>query len=93
LNLSKYGYQIDKQHNNKVTINHLLYIDDIKLFASNNQQLSSPFQITEIFSADIEMNFGIDKCKTCSIEKGKLTNHESFQLASERTNNTGNEYK
>jgi hypothetical protein len=28
------------------------------------------------------MNFGIDKCKTCSIEKGKLTKYEGFQLAS-----------
>jgi hypothetical protein len=84
LNQSKYGYQIDKQHNNKVTLNHLLYMDDIKLFASNNQQLSSLLQITETFSSDIKMNFGIDKCKTCSIEKGKLTKHEGFQLASEQ---------
>jgi sulfur relay (sulfurtransferase) complex TusBCD TusD component (DsrE family) len=84
LNQSKYGYQIDKQHNNKVTLNHLLYMDDIKLFASNNQQLSSLLQITEMFSADIKMNFGIDKCKTCSIKKGKLTKHEGFQLASEQ---------
>jgi hypothetical protein len=56
LNQSKYGYQIDKQHNNKVTINHLLCMDNIKLFASNNQQLSSLLQITEMFSSDIKMN-------------------------------------
>jgi hypothetical protein len=40
MNQSKYGYQIDKQHNNKVTLNHLIYMN-IKLFASNNQQLLS----------------------------------------------------
>jgi hypothetical protein len=30
------------------------------------------------------MNFGIDKCKICSIKKGKLTKHEGSQLASEQ---------
>jgi hypothetical protein len=96
LNQSKYGYQIDKQHSNKVTLNHLLYVDDIKLFASNNQQISSLLQITETFSSDIKMNFGIDKCKTCSIEKGKLRKHEGFQLASEQIikgMNTNERYK
>jgi hypothetical protein len=42
------------------------------------------------------MNFGIDKCKICSIEKGKLTKHEGFQLASEQIiqgMNTNERYK
>jgi hypothetical protein len=30
------------------------------------------------------MNFGIDKCKTCSIEKGKLRKQEGFQSTSEQ---------
>jgi hypothetical protein len=96
LNQPKYGYQIDKQHNNKVTLNHLLYMDNIKLFASNNQQLWSILQITETFSSDIKINFGIDKCKTCNIKKGKLTKHEGFQLASEQIikgMNTNERYK
>jgi hypothetical protein len=71
-------------------------MDDIKLLASNNQQLLSLLQITETFSADIKMNFGIDKHKTCSIKKGKLTKHEGFQLASEQIikgMNTNERYK
>jgi hypothetical protein len=42
------------------------------------------------------MNFRIDKCKTCSIKKGKLTKHEGFQLASEQIiqgMNTNEHYK
>jgi len=45
-------------------------MDDIKLYAATNNQLQEHLRLT--FSRDIKMIFGIEKCKTLSIAKGKL---------------------
>jgi hypothetical protein len=47
-------------------------MDDIKLYAATNSQLKELLQLTETFLRDIKMVFGIKKCKTLSIAKGKL---------------------
>ena len=47
-------------------------MDDIKLYAATNSQLKELLRLTETFSRDIKMVFGIEKCKTLSIAKGKL---------------------
>jgi len=47
-------------------------MDDIKLYAATNSQLQGLLQLTETFSRDIKMSFGIEKCKTLRIAKGKL---------------------
>jgi len=47
-------------------------MDDIKLYAATNSQLNEHLRFTETFSRDIKMVFGIEKCKTLSIAKGKL---------------------
>jgi len=47
-------------------------MDDIKLYAATNNQLQGLLQLTQTFSRDIKMSFGIEKCKTLSIAKGKL---------------------
>lgn len=56
---SKLGYRITKE----ITISHLLFMDDLKLYASNDQQLKSQINIVKTFSDDIRMSFGIDKCQ------------------------------
>jgi len=53
-------------------LNHLLYTDDIKLYAATNTQLQELLRLTQTFSRDIKMVFGIEKCKTLCIAKGKL---------------------
>jgi len=53
-------------------LNHLLYVDHIKLHAATNNQLQELLWLTQTFSRDIKMVFGIEKCKTLSIAKGKL---------------------
>jgi hypothetical protein len=40
-------------------------MDDIKLYASKKNHILSLLTITENFSNDIGMSFGIDKCKKC----------------------------
>jgi len=47
-------------------------MDVIKLYATRNNQLQELLLLTEAFSRDIKMVFGIEKCKTLCIAKGKL---------------------
>jgi hypothetical protein len=47
-------------------------MDDIKLYAATNYQLQELLWLTQTFSRDVNMVFGIEKCKTLSIAKGKL---------------------
>jgi hypothetical protein len=51
-------------------------MDDIKLYASKKNHILSLLTITENFSNDIGMSFGIDKCKTQSICRGRYENLE-----------------
>ncbi|CAB3245221.1 unnamed protein product [Arctia plantaginis] len=52
-------------------LSHLLYMGDIKIYATNNTELNKLTDITQSFSTDIHMQFGVDKCKTHSINRGK----------------------
>ena len=47
-------------------------MDDIKLYAATNNQLQELLRLTQTFSRDIKIVFGIEKCKTLCIAKGKL---------------------
>ena len=42
-------------------INHLMYMDDIKLFAKNEKELETLINAVRIYSQDIRMEFGIEK--------------------------------
>ena len=50
----------------KEKINHLMYIDYIKVFAKNDKELDTLIQIIRIYSQDIGMEFGIEKNVLCS---------------------------
>jgi hypothetical protein len=47
-------------------------MDNIKLYAAKNSQLQELLWLAQTFSRDVKMAFGIEKCKTLSIAKGKL---------------------
>ena len=49
---------------NKEKINFLLFMDDLKFYAKNEKGLETLGQTIQIFSDDIGMQFGIDKCAT-----------------------------
>ena len=53
-------------------VNHLLYLDDIKLYAKSYNDLNSLLHILSVFSQDICMFFGLDKCNTTCVVRGKL---------------------
>ena len=52
-------------------INHLLFMDDIKLYSKSEKILDSLIQRVRIFSKDIGMQFGIDKCAILMMKRGK----------------------
>ena len=53
----------------KEKINHLLFMDDLKLYSRNEKRLDSLVQTIRVFSEDIGMKFGIEKCAMLVIEK------------------------
>lgn len=55
---------------------HLLSIDEIKLYARNEQEINSLIHTTRIDSNDILMSFGMDKCGQMVSKSGKMTRTE-----------------
>ena len=54
----------------KEKINHLLFMDDLKLYSRNEKGVDSLVQAVRVFSEDIGMEFGIKKCAMLVMEKG-----------------------
>jgi hypothetical protein len=76
LSRTKFGYRIDKNQ----TLSHLLYMDDLKLYATDKNQLLSLPETTAIFSTSIQMNFDIEKCAILEAKKGKIVASENLNL-------------
>ena len=47
-------------------------MNDLKLYSRSEKELNSLVQTIRIFSKDIGMEFGIEKCAVLVIEKGKI---------------------
>jgi hypothetical protein len=95
LNSTGYGFNIRLNNTTLSKLNHLLYMDDIKLYVSKKNHILSLLTITENFSNDIGMSFGIDKCKTQSICRGHYENLEYITKEGEiiKNLNKGEFYK
>ena len=59
LNETGYGYSIQKR-----SVNHLFYMEDLKLFAKDDNDLEGLLQTVTKFSDDISMSFELNKCVT-----------------------------
>ena len=64
-----YGFSESKEK-----INHLLFMDDLKLYSRSEKGLDLLVQTVRAFSEDIGMKFGIEKCAMLVMEKGKIVN-------------------
>lgn len=76
LNRSNYGYKLDDQ----AKLTHLIYIDDLKLFARGAAQLEGELELVRSFSADIKMKFGLDKCSIVHVRRGKINEEGNLIL-------------
>ena len=55
-------------------------MDDLKLYASNAKSLESLIQTVHVFSNDIGMEFGVEKCAVLTMKKGKMANSDGIAL-------------
>ncbi|XP_045541510.1 uncharacterized protein LOC123723010 [Papilio machaon] len=93
LNESRLGFQLRR---GGAVISHLLYMDDLKLFASKKTDLVELLKITEKFSSSIEMEFGVEKCAVMYVQRGRVASSDGLQLTesmSFRSLSEGETYK
>lgn len=81
LNKSAAGYQLSKEEG-KVT--RLLFMDDLKLYGSNEKEINSLVHTVRVFSSDIGIDFGIEKCAVVVMKRGKLDKSEGIRLSDGR---------
>ena len=74
---SKMGYQLEK---NGPKINHMLFMDDLKMFGKSFNEIDSLVQTVQQFSEDIKMEFGISKCAVVALKRGKRSHMEGIKL-------------
>ena len=55
-------------------------MNDLKLYGKSIVELESLLNTVRIFSNDISMKFGLDKCATLAIIKGKVTETQGMNL-------------
>ena len=71
------GYRFSKEMK---PVNHLLFMDDLKLYGANKDQLDSLVQVVRIFSQDIRMSFGLDKCAVLEMRRGRQVGSSGIDL-------------
>ena len=89
----KAGYQFGTRRS---SINHFLFMDDLKLYAKDEKQLDSLVNTVQIFSLDIGMEFGIGKCGILVMKRGRYKKSEEIKLPNDqeiKEINVDNEYK
>lgn len=74
------GFKYDRNN----SINHLLYMDDLKLYAGSTNDVDTLVQTVHTISEDIRMEFGISKCGMLNIKKGRVTSSEGIEINEER---------
>ncbi|KAI5738482.1 hypothetical protein M8J77_007684 [Diaphorina citri] len=80
LNAGTMGYQLVK---NEKPINHILYMDDLKLFGKNENELKMLLDLVARYSIDIKMEFGVEKCAKAIVQRGKLVITENIKINEE----------
>ena len=73
----KAGYSFG---NNKPKVNHLLFMDDMKLFGRSSVEIDKLVSTVYLVSADMQMEFGIRKCGVLVLKKGKVVDSDGVQL-------------
>ena len=53
-------------------VSHLLNLDDLKLYTRSSQDIELLFETVRLFSSDIGMSFGVEKCACLSIKHRKF---------------------
>ena len=59
-------------------------MDDLKLIAKSEEELQKQIQTVKIFSDDINMEFGLEKCAKITFKRGKLTHLHNLVINTNR---------
>ena len=65
------GYKAGPPGKRNTTITHLFFVDDLKTYAQDEDGAKQQLDLITVFTADIGMEFGKDKCAYVFIDKGK----------------------
>ena len=76
------GYKIRRSQEK---VNHLMYMDDIELFPNNKKELETLIHTIRIYSQDIGMEFGIEKCALLVMKSGKRHLIDGIELPNQDT--------
>ena len=87
--MSTYGYRFKSG----TTVNHVLYIDDIKLYAKNEQDIDSLIRLTWMFSSYISMTFGMAKFRCLIVNRGKVKSTSGISLPEGQIDDIDESYK
>ena len=77
LNSMPIGYNLGKDRGN---LNHLLFMDDLKLYSRKVEELDTLVQTVRLISEDIGMEFGISKCAMIEMKRGKIVKNDGIEL-------------
>ena len=77
LNKVNAGYNWGKK---EYKLNHLLFMDDLKLYAKSETQTNTLVRTVYEFSTDIGMEFVIKKCGILTMKRGKIVKSEGIKL-------------
>ena len=61
-------------------LNHLSFMDNLKLYAKSEEQINTLVRTVYLFSTDIGMEFGIKKCGILTLKRGKIVKIEGIKL-------------
>ena len=64
----------------KEKINHLLFMDDLKLYSRSEKRLDLLVHTILIFCKNVGMEFGIERCAMSVIQKGKIVKSVGIEL-------------
>ena len=63
-------------------INHLLFMDDLKLYGKNENEIKGLVSTVEVFRQDIGMEFSIKECGVIIMNRGKVKSTYGIELPS-----------
>ena len=79
LDQSPKGYKI---FNSSTCTNHLVYMDDVKLYGRSQQEIESLVHTVIIFFDDICLQISANKCNVVAMSRGHLTQFDGIVLSS-----------
>ena len=69
------------------------FMDDIKLYAKNEQDIDSWIHLIRVFSSNIGMKFGLVKCRHLIVNRGKMKSTSGISLQEGQVDDIDESYK